>query len=48
MSREEWLSLTEEKYLKLFRSTAVERVKYNDLMRNVKAAVKSMNYPGER
>jgi len=44
MSREEWLTLTEEKYLKLFRSTAVERVKYSDLMRNIKAAVRSMDY----
>ncbi len=44
MSREEWLSLTEEKYLNLFRSTAVERVKYNDFMRNIKAALRSMDY----
>jgi epoxyqueuosine reductase len=42
MNLEEWKTLTEERYLKLFKNTAVERVKYNDLMRNVIAAIKSM------
>ncbi len=42
MSLEDWKSLTEERYLKLFKDTAVERVKYSDLMRNIDAAIKSM------
>lgn len=42
MSREDWQSLTEEQYTRLFRNTAVERVKYEDLMRNISAAIKSM------
>ena len=44
MSLEEWKSLTEERYLRLFKNTAVERVKYNDLIRNINAAIKSMDY----
>jgi len=44
MSREEWLSLTEEQYADLFRNTALERVNYSDLLRNIAAAIKSMNY----
>ena len=44
MGPEEWQSLTEEKYSRLFRDSALERVKYNDLMRNIEAAIKSMNY----
>ena len=44
MSREEWQSLTEEQYMRLFRNTALERVKYNDLMRNVSAAIRSVDY----
>lgn len=48
MSREEWLSLTEEQYLRLFKNSAVERVKYSDLIRNIKAAVRSMDYPRSR
>jgi len=44
MSREEWQSLTEDRYLRLFKNTAVERVKYKDLMRNIEAAIRSMDY----
>jgi len=44
MSLEEWKSLTGERYSRLFRNTALERVKYPDLMRNVMAAIKSMDY----
>lgn len=44
MTREDWLSLTEERYLRLFKNTAIERVKYTDLMRNIEAAVRSMDY----
>lgn len=42
MTLEDWLTLTEENYKRLFGNTAVERVKYNGFMRNIKAAVKSM------
>ena len=42
MSLEDWKSLTEERYFKLFKNTAVERVKYTDLMRNIDAAIRSM------
>lgn len=42
MSRKEWMELTEERYSELFKNTVIERVKYNDLMRNIKAAVRSM------
>ena len=44
MRREEWLSLSQERYIRLFRNTSVERVKYSDLMRNIDAAISSMNY----
>jgi epoxyqueuosine reductase len=44
MSREEWQTLTEDRYLRLFKNTAVERVKYKDLMRNIEAAIRSMDY----
>ena len=44
MSREEWQSLTEEQYKNLFRDTALERVSYNDLMRNIAAAIKSTGH----
>jgi epoxyqueuosine reductase len=44
LNRVDWQSLTETRYLKLFKNTVIERVKYNDLMRNVTAAIKSMEY----
>jgi epoxyqueuosine reductase len=44
MTREDWQSLTEEQYSRLFKNTAVERVSYSDLMRNINAAIKSMDY----
>ena len=43
MSREEWESLTEEQYESLFRNSAIERVKYDDLMRNIRDAIRSMD-----
>ena len=44
MTREDWQSLTEDQYSRLFKNTAVERVRYSDLMRNINAAIKSMDY----
>jgi len=44
MTCEEWLSLKEERYLRLFPDTAVGRVKYPELMRNIRAAVKSKDH----
>jgi epoxyqueuosine reductase len=44
MSLEDWELLTEDQYSRLFKNTAVERVKYNDLMRNIRAAIRSMDY----
>ena len=41
MSRKKWESLTEEQYKSLFRNSAIERVKYDDLMRNINAAIRS-------
>jgi len=37
MKLEEWLSLPREKFTRLFRDTAVERVKYEDFIRNIRA-----------
>ena len=39
MTREEWLSLDREDYQKLFRNTAAGRVKFSNLVRNIRAAV---------
>jgi len=44
MTREDWLSLTEDQYNMLFKKSAIERVKYTDLLRNISAAIKSMDY----
>ncbi len=44
MTREDWLSLTEDQYNMLFKKSALERVKYTDLLRNISAAIKSMDY----
>ncbi|NLN31022.1 MAG: tRNA epoxyqueuosine(34) reductase QueG [Bacteroidales bacterium] len=41
MTREEWLSLDREDYRKLFRDTTAGRVKYDNFVRNIRAAVKS-------
>lgn len=43
MTRQDWLSLSRENYQKLFRSTAAGRVKFSNLVRNIEAAVKSMD-----
>lgn len=39
MKREDWLTLTEEEYRKLFKGSAVKRAKYAGLMRNIKDAL---------
>lgn len=38
MKREDWRSLTEEDYRRLFKGSAVKRAKYEGLMRNIEAA----------
>ena len=43
MNNEDWQTLTEVQYERLFRNTALERVKYTDLIRNIEAAIKSMD-----
>ena len=40
MKREDWDSLTEEEYRKLFKGSAVKRAKYSGLMRNINAVNK--------
>ena len=37
MTREQWHSLTEDDYKRLFKGSAVKRAKYAGLMRNIKA-----------
>lgn len=37
MTKEKWHNLTEDEYRSLFKGSAVKRVKYNGLMRNIKA-----------
>ncbi|MFZ0283572.1 MAG: tRNA epoxyqueuosine(34) reductase QueG [Bacteroidales bacterium] len=44
MSREDWMNLSEEKFLRLFDQSAVGRVKYEQFIRNIKAVTK--NFPG--
>ena len=39
MTREDWLSLTEEDYRRLFKGSAVKRAKYSGLMRNIHEAL---------
>jgi epoxyqueuosine reductase len=42
MTKEDWENLTVEEYHKLFKGSAVKRVKYSGLMRNIKAAQKTL------
>lgn len=42
MSPEEWQSLSEERFMRIFKDSAVSRVKYENLMRNIRAAIKSL------
>jgi epoxyqueuosine reductase len=43
LSVKEWEELTEEQFNVLFRNTALERVKYDNLKRNISAAIRSKN-----
>jgi epoxyqueuosine reductase len=43
MTREEWLSLSRDQFKELFSRTAMERISYEDLMRNIDAAIRSMD-----
>jgi epoxyqueuosine reductase len=43
MSREDWESLTEDKFQKLFKKTSVSRIKYEDFKRNISDALRSIN-----
>jgi len=40
MDVEEWKSLTQAKFTSLFKGSAIERVKYQQFMRNVDIALK--------
>jgi epoxyqueuosine reductase len=40
MDREQWHELSEERYRRLFKGSAVKRAKYSGLMRNIRAAMK--------
>lgn len=40
MTKEQWFSLTEDEYRKLFKGSAVKRVKYAGLMRNINSTKK--------
>jgi epoxyqueuosine reductase len=41
MSSEDWLSLTMEQFARLFKNSAIERVKYEQLMENIKLVLNS-------
>jgi epoxyqueuosine reductase len=43
MSLDDWINLSKEQFLKLFKRTAIGRVKYEQLMRNIEAVIKSGN-----
>jgi epoxyqueuosine reductase len=43
LSPEDWQSLTEDEFSRLFKNSTIGRVKFEQLMRNIKAAVKSVN-----
>jgi epoxyqueuosine reductase len=39
LKRDEWLSLSHERFRKLFKNTPVERARYDDFIRNIKAVL---------
>jgi hypothetical protein len=41
MTKEDWLNLTKEKFMRLFKGTPVERRKYEPFMKNVTDVTKS-------
>lgn len=43
MTKADWKNLTEDQYNTLFAETALERVKFTDLKRNIEAAIRSMD-----
>lgn len=44
MTRKDWESLTEENYQRLFKNSAIRRVKFPDLKRNISDALRSLDY----
>jgi epoxyqueuosine reductase len=42
MNREEWLNLSEENFIRLFKGSAIERRKYGPFMRNVTDVTKQV------
>jgi epoxyqueuosine reductase len=44
MTCSDWQSLTEDQYIILFKNTALERVRFTDLKRNIADAIRSMDY----
>jgi len=44
MIRKDWESLTEEQYSRLFRNSAIRRVKFPDFKRNISDALRSLDY----
>ncbi|MCX6334501.1 MAG: tRNA epoxyqueuosine(34) reductase QueG [Bacteroidia bacterium] len=44
MSRQDWQSLTEDQFKELFSNTAMGRIKFADLKRNIAAAILSMDF----
>lgn len=45
MTRKDWHNLSVEEYRKLFKGSAVKRVKYDGLVRNIRAAEAMDNPP---
>jgi epoxyqueuosine reductase len=43
MSAEEWQSLSKERFIKLFKKSAIGRVRYENMMRNISASIKSID-----
>lgn len=44
MTPDDWQSLTEEQFTRLFRQRALERISYPDMVRNINAAIKSLQF----
>ncbi|MBN1108996.1 MAG: tRNA epoxyqueuosine(34) reductase QueG [Bacteroidales bacterium] len=43
MTREEWVSLTEEKFIRLFGNTSLNRIRFTDFRRNIDDALRSLD-----
>ena len=48
MTVADWAALTEERYRRLFRGSAVKRAKYEGLMRNIRAALSARGGRGNQ